>query len=313
MYNPCTTYDERSFSPRSLLTRIETMTRENPQTSPPPALYIEQHLLGELADRHRPAVEAWLSTAEGAAQLEALRVSNASTLDAHPSARVAAAIEQRARLDALDRRDAQRWRPAALALAAVALIGLVITGLLWERAVPSTPVEPAAPVGQGPSELVAKVILKPGEVDDQTQNKGLTPALHIHRQGEQGEPHPLASGDTAHTHDRLQLSYVSAARRYGVVLSIDGRGAVTVHFPDPIDQPARLSPKGEVSLPHSYQLDDAPRFERFFFITSLDDPIDLPAVMAAARELAESGDAQTGDLALDGGLEQRAMTLKKIP
>ena len=42
----------------------------------------------------------------------------------------------------------------------------------------------------------------------------------------------LESGDEAKAGDLLQIAYVSAGADYGVILSIDGRGVVTLHYPE---------------------------------------------------------------------------------
>ena len=49
-------------------------------------------------------------------------------------------------------------------------------------------------------------------------------------------------------------------------------------------------PPGASTLNHSYQLDDAPEFERFFFVTST-DPIDTKALLDSLEQFAEQPDA----------------------
>ena len=108
----------------------------------------------------------------------------------------------------------------------------------------------------------------------------------------------------------LQLGYVSAGRRYGAVLSVDGRGSVTLHFPEsPAGSPELKG--GTVSLPSAYELDDAPAFERFFFVTS-DAPFDVGTVMESARQLAREPErARYAPLSLPEPLSQTSITLDK--
>jgi hypothetical protein len=47
-----------------------------------------------------------------------------------------------------------------------------------------------------------------------------------------------------------------------MVLSIDGRGTVTVHLPLAGTDAAQLSKDGDTTLGSSYALDDAPAYER---------------------------------------------------
>lgn len=65
----------------------------------------------------------------------------------------------------------------------------------------------------------------------------------------------------------IQISYLAGGDAFGAILSVDGNGVITQHFPDSGNMTSVLSSNGEVSLDFSYKLDDAPKFERFIFIT----------------------------------------------
>ena len=67
--------------------------------------------------------------------------------------------------------------------------------------------------------------------------------------------------------DILQVSYLSGSDTYGAIFSVDGNGVVTQHFPDLGNAAAKLVTGREVSLDFAYKLDDAPGFERFFFVS----------------------------------------------
>ncbi len=94
------------------------------------------------------------------------------------------------------------------------------------------------------------------------------------------------------------------------VVSVDGRGGVTLHWPEGSGPAAELESGRAVPLPHAYRLDDAPGFERFFLVTGA-ARFDTGAVLEAARRLAASGRARTDPLPLAAGLEQRALVLIK--
>jgi hypothetical protein len=64
------------------------------------------------------------------------------------------------------------------------------------------------------------------------------------------------------------------------------------------------------TLPHAYALDDAPGFERFFFITA-NEPIDVQHSLAAVRALAGRADSATAALELPAGFRQRSLYLRK--
>ena len=102
--------------------------------------------------------------------------------------------------------------------------------------------------------------------------KGLRPSLRVYRKAA-GKVERLQDGAATHAGDELQLAYVAAGRRYGAVASVDGAGRVTYHLPAAPGPAVRLSAEGETTLPSSYELDAAPGFERFVFLTG-DQPFD---------------------------------------
>lgn len=253
-----------------------------------PELHREQLALGELAPERR---EALLARPETAAELAVLRAADAEILAEHPPARVLAEVRRRAA--AMPRRAPTwaLWLTPTLAAAAVA--ALVLT----------------RPVEDVPKDsLVARRALAedPGE----TRIKGLAPHLLVHRQeGERAVP--LAEPAQARAHDRLQLSYVAAGARHGVVLSIDGNGVVTLHAPTSPSGSTALQQDGAVALPQSYELDAAPGFERFILVTAA-GPIDVAAVERAARALAGAPEAASAPLELPPGWQQRSFLVRKV-
>ncbi|MCH9684607.1 MAG: hypothetical protein K0V04_24435 [Deltaproteobacteria bacterium] len=143
--------------------------------------------------------------------------------------------------------------------------------------------------------------------------KGLMPRLLIHRQ-QHGQVEQLHDGSVAHTGDLVQISYMAAGNRNGVVVSLDGRGVVTLHHPPRPNADATLVARGLHALDHAYELDDAQSYERFVFITSGDEPIDVQTVITAARRLAARGPAaRHSPLPLPERWEQRFVTLDKRP
>ena len=146
----------------------------------------------------------------------------------------------------------------------------------------------------------------PAAPDSDTRIKGgaARPALTVYRRTSTGSER-LADGDVAHAGDLLRLGYASAGRAYGVILSIDGRGAVTLHLPPSGDVAASLAPGG-VLLDSAYELDEAPRIERFYFVTSA-RPFPVAPVLDAARH---AGGAPAV-LALPAGLEQATFAVQK--
>lgn len=96
--------------------------------------------------------------------------------------------------------------------------------------------------------------------------KGSGPRLRVYRKNG-NEAVRIETGTRVAEGDVLQLSYQAGGAEWGAIVSIDGNGTVTRHFPDTGDEAGRLENDGEIALDFSYELDNAPRFERFIFIT----------------------------------------------
>lgn len=174
-----------------------------------------------------------------AARRAALETSNAEILEALPPAMVAAEIERRL---SRERREARRRRAVWSGAASVA-VAAAILAVFWPRA-------------RDGVELAPEIVRVKGD-----------PQLAIFRK-EAGGVRRLRSSTPVRAGDELQLSYNAAGARHGVILSVDGRGVVTLHHPASAGASTELDRSGPVALGFAYRLDDAPGFERFFFLTS---------------------------------------------
>ncbi|WP_375765624.1 ActD protein [Archangium gephyra] len=262
-----------------------------------PDWLLERIALGELPPEELAAARARLAAEPGGLERLAKReADDGATLAKLPPSQVAAEVARRHRaVEASHSKPvspARRWLPA-LALGVPVAAGLALLVLVSQRELPEEPRPQQA------------VLL------ETTRTKGLEPKLLIHRQT-RGAPEPLADSARVRPGDVLQLSYVSGGRSHGAVLSIDGRGSVTLHAPESPTGPLALK-GGTVPLPSAYALDDAPAFERFFFVTS-DEPFDVNALMESARELAREPErARREPLPLPPRLSQSSLTLEKEP
>jgi hypothetical protein len=261
---------------------------------------LERYVLGELSARETRRVEKILRHDEtAAARLAALERSNAEILTAYPPELMAERILKRAAAQPAAAKSADKTgatrvtRPFrlpsfAMPLAAAALILIVILPL--RTAFTSR---------------------------DETRVKGLEARLEIYRQKEDGSERLEAAARVAEG-DLLQITYVAGDAGYGAILSIDGRGTVSWHLPRPAGTSmttaaagaSPLEPGDEIALPAAYQLDDAPDFERFFFVTS-GEPFALEPLRLAAERLAAAGAARGEPLDLGRGLKQFSLLMIK--
>jgi hypothetical protein len=260
-------------------------------------LKVEQLALGELDPEEARAVEAALE-ADGDERLAEIQASNEAIVEELAPAAVAAEVRRR-----VEEREPRGSRAAWLAVPVMAAAGL----LLWVATADDPEVAPAdATPAIYRDDLAA--------MNDTVRIKGSTePHLLLYRKRDQGEE-KLEPGQAVSAGDVLQISYVAAGRQRGVVLSIDGGGAVTLHHPTAVGEPARLQERGETPLPHGYELDDAPEFERFFFVTPEDagGEIDVAAVIERAQSLASEPEAaRERPLPVPDTLQQWSLVVRK--
>lgn len=92
--------------------------------------------------------------------------------------------------------------------------------------------------------------------------------LHLYRQ-ENGKIESLINGDQAEEGDVLQITYQAGQSDYGIIFSVDGNGNLTSHLPNNSWTAVVLKHgSDEIPLDFSYELDNAPDFECFVFVTS---------------------------------------------
>jgi len=232
-----------------------------------PDLILEQYALGELPERERLGLEAALEADPSLGErLEELRRSDEELLRDYPPARAAAEIRRRslALLPGGGARGRAGARGARVVGASAAAALLVLVGALASRP------------------LLAR------RGDDIARAKGgPAPAISLYREIP-GGAQELRGGAVARAGDVVQMRYSARGAAYGAVFSVDGRGVLTFHLPagyrgGPAAAGA-LEPQG-AALDAAYELDDAPGFERFYFVWSA-STFDLGALWVEASELA---------------------------
>lgn len=276
-----------------------------------PDLMIEKLALGELPAERAAALRRRLAEG-GDERLAGIERSNAEILREHPPGEVAAAVRRRlARLE--DAGAPPKSSAGWLAWAPVAAVAGV--ALVWWVARDG---EPAGTGGRDAPPVIAKAetdvppTKTGGDEGPETVYLKGDPRLMIDRV-QDGRATRMASGDAVAAGDRLQVGYLANGVQQGVVVSIDGAGVATLHFPASESASPVLDQGGRIGLPESYELDAAPGFERFFFVTvdGAEPKLEPAKVMEAARVLAKSERAEDGALGLPQGWNQQAVLLRK--
>jgi hypothetical protein len=245
-------------------------------------LFVERYALGDgIEGTPRPPDEA----------LAAISESNTEILSRYPARDMRQAVEAklaaRERVLPFNAEQAPRRvapRVARLAYSAAAACALALVAFLAVRTTMAR--DAAGTLANGLPRGDGAIALADGE-----RAKGAGPRLFVYRQSDSGaerlDPETRVKPD-----DVLQVSYFAGGDRFGAILSVDGNGTVTQHYPDSGDTMAPLSIGGEISLDFSYKLDDAPKFERFFLVAGR-KPISLRGFKDALADAAAADQAGT--------------------
>jgi hypothetical protein len=211
------------------------------------ALMLERYNLGELGREEKERVDAAL--AGDPALAERLRALRASDADIRRRGLASPAAAPRAR----------RLRPLMWGAVAAALALVIVLPL-------SRGARPAGERFKGSAGMAE---------------------LRVYLKKEGARPLP-AEGAVFHEGDTIQLAYTvrdAGDNPYGVIFSIDGHSALTLHYPYTPDSAARLRTGRQTFLEEAYTLDDAPDYEVFFFVVS-DKPLAVKEILKTARQLA---------------------------
>lgn len=255
-----------------------------------PEFVWEKWALGEASREEIQAIEAATTPQQRATKRAGLEQSNRTILDAMPAEKAAADIRWRARQAALlPRRGTFRLLRVAIPVAASCLaVALWVVGPWTDQTtdpwsdsaeVPNTALAPKAPIDQAAPAPLETVRVK-GD-----------PRLLLYRQ-KGDESVELKNRDTARPGDLIQVMVLASGAAHGVVLSKDGRGSVTLHFPESNAASTSLRQGDAWALPHSYELDDAPEFERFYLFTAAAplSPSDLTRLLESSAGTPEIPD-----------------------
>lgn len=141
--------------------------------------------------------------------------------------------------------------------------------------------------------------------------KGNGPILFVYRK-EGSEAVLLRQRTKVSEGDVLQLSYVAAGDAFGAIISIDGNGVITRHYPDDGNMAGQLRTNGEIPLDFSYQLDSAPAYERFIFISGKRN-FSVSSIITSIQNAGRFALAATSDLSgyLPAGVRMTEILLFK--
>ncbi|MFW5686168.1 MAG: ActD-like protein [Spirochaetota bacterium] len=263
-----------------------------------PDLLIEQYVLGELPEKTAREVERSPGFAERVAAIER---DNAAFAERYPAEVFARRVENQYEAERAFRTEHTAARRSFRG-ASLRSLAFIMPG--------------AAAVVALAFVLFGGLGIDSGTIVDPDQEivrlKGLEPEISVFRAAESAATaDELEDGSIARAGDRLQITYHAGARPFGMIVSIDGRGTTTLHYPVTPSSEPELVVGGEQHLPYAYVLDDAPSFERFFFITA-DDPFSVSRTLEQIRDQADAFVADPSrDLRLAERYEITSVTINK--
>ena len=108
-----------------------------------------------------------------------------------------------------------------------------------------------------------------GAGDDGVRIKGMDARMEVWKKTGDSAVQMENLGE-AREGDEIQLRYAVAEKCFGLLFSMDGNGTITMHMGRD-NRAVELEPGKMTTLPFAYKLDNAPKFEKFFFLTSKDE------------------------------------------
>ena len=161
-------------------------------------------------------------------------------------------------------RTAPRFSLVKYASAAVLVLAIALVAFFAQRETVVTGAENGGDVAGANGSAQKQVAL--AETPSGTRIKGLDARMEVWKKTPTGIVQ-LQDLDEVREGDEIQLRYAVPEKCFGILFSMDGNGALTLHMGNG-EKSVELAPGKMNSLPFAYKLDDAPYFEKFFFVTS---------------------------------------------
>ena len=221
---------------------------------------LERYLLGELSEKEmRELQERELSDEIFAARVAEMRLQGKRFVAENPFVALEERIDAVGGVDChvadAPRNDVGGRNTLWLKVAAALVIALgVLSMVLLNRNVETF----------GSKDASMQVAM--ADVDDGTRIKGMQASLEVWKKTGDSAVQMVNLGD-AHEGDEIQLRYRVPQKCFGMLFSMDGNGTITMHMGEG-NKAIELEPGKMTTLPFAYKLDNAPKFEKFFLLTS---------------------------------------------
>lgn len=241
---------------------------------------LEKYLTGDLpAEEMREIRDMEAKDEIFAGRVKMMREDNAAILKKLPFEKLSEkmdAMSARAGASKNGAGNVVNFRLVKFAAAAALVLAVVSVALFSQRELTAPAVE-----GNGAQVMDVAMVTEVENSMGDTRIKGLDARMEVWKKiGDSAVQ--MSNLDEAHEGDEIQLRYSVPEKCYGLLFSMDGNGTLTMHMAEG-NKAIALEPGKMTTLPFAYKLDNAPKFEKFFFLTSRDtfelDANDVDAVL----------------------------------
>ena len=213
---------------------------------------VERYLLGELSEEEMAALQKREAEDEiFAARVRAMREENARILAENPFAALESKLDAADTVEDSGKSVYGMWLKVAAALVIMVGIFAIVASnrnvATYERGNASMEVAMA-------------------ETDNGTRIKGMQASLEVWKKTGDSAVQMVNLGEVREG-DEIQLRYRVPQKCFGMLISMDGNGTITMHMGEG-NKSVELEPGKMTTLPFAYKLDNAPKFEKFFLLTS---------------------------------------------
>ncbi len=226
---------------------------------------LERYLTGDLPESEMREIRELEQKDEVFAnRVKLMREDNAAILRKMPFERLSE------KLDAMPERSNSagnmvpvNFRLVKFAAAAAFVLAVVSVALFSQREIASQGVGGQL-ASDGSVESAMAVAM--ADEDNGTRIKGMDARMEVWKKTGDSAVQ-MQNLDAASEGDEIQLRYSVPEKCYGLLFSMDGNGTITMHMGDN-NRAIVLEPGKMTTLPFAYKLDNAPKFEKFFLLTS---------------------------------------------
>lgn len=237
---------------------------------------LERYLTGDLPEGEMREIRELEKTDEiFAGRVKMMREDNAAILKKLPFEKLSEKMEARelgAGLNGTGRGagtngagNGVNFRLVKFAAAAALVLAVVSVALFSQREIGPNAGTQVAGGAQVMDVAMVDASEIPGGAGD-TRIKGLDARMEVWKKTGDSAVQMPNLGE-AREGDEIQLRYAVPEKCFGLLFSMDGNGTLTMHMADGSSAVA-LEPGKMTTLPFAYKLDNAPKFEKFFLLTS---------------------------------------------